>query len=505
MKHLLFVSLFLTTPPLLAQTGGWQPDEFPILGYGLTSRAGYTTRADSIQKVCTVLGNSNMFSSLPSIQNVFAEAERMNMPMLMIAGWVWPDKSKHRMFENPDAYRDSLGVRKAIHAQLSPQHRIIDHPQLYGWFVWDEPEPESSLDSLNIRAINKRIVKELGRRKKLSFVNLYPVYHKKFGYGRYAAQKIHSRNYERYLDSYMGAVDSEDRINVLCVDYYPFFPNTSVRNSETYFHSLDIIRQKSQQHNVPFWLWIQTAKDGKRPFPDVRQIRMQVWIALAYGAKGLAYYRLTPEGDVTDAVFNLEDGSLRPGQKERFQTLKQTKQEILNIDHELLNLYPVAVYHMDSTFVDNSLAVQRGIADRLLGSSERVYHIVENITGNGARHALVGYLKHQKTGQDYLIVVNKDYIHGPHTLSINLGFPCRQVVIIDKMSGADSTIARDTDVFECILGPGEGRLFRIEDDIDEYVKNIVATDTGSGKKYIYLRDGLIVIDKNSGHRRYFEE
>ncbi|MBN2000527.1 hypothetical protein JW935_23465, partial [candidate division KSB1 bacterium] len=76
MKHLSHIFL-LTAFPLFAQTGGWQPAEFPILGYGLSSRAGNTTKADSIQMVCTVLGNSNMHSSLPSIQNVFAEAERI--------------------------------------------------------------------------------------------------------------------------------------------------------------------------------------------------------------------------------------------------------------------------------------------------------------------------------------------------------------------------------------------------------------------------------------------
>ncbi|MBN2000033.1 hypothetical protein JW935_20950, partial [candidate division KSB1 bacterium] len=455
--------------------------------------------------VCTVLGNSNMHSSLPSIQNVFAEAERIKMPMLMIAGWVWPDQAKHRMFENPEAYRDSLGLKQAIRAELSQRRRIIDHPQLYGWFVWDEPEPESAADSLNIRAINKRIVRELGQRKKLAFINLYPIYHKQFGYGRYNAQKKFSRMYDGYLDSYLSTVNSDDRINVLCVDYYPFFSNTSVRNSETYFHSLDIIRQKSLEHNMPFWLWIQVAKDGQRPFPDVYQIRLQIWTALAYGAKGLSYYRLTPEENVTDAVFNLEDGSLRPGQKERYMELKRLKQEILNLDHELLYLNPVAVYHVDSTWVDNSLAVQRGITDRMLSSRNRVYHIVEEISGDFAKHAMVGYLKHRKTDEDYLLVVNKDYINGPHTFTIQLGFPCRQVQKIDKKSGSDTIVVRDTDTFNCTLAPGEGDLFKIVDETDEYVKNIIGTDSGSDKEYIHLREGLIVIDKKSGLRRYFKE
>lgn len=130
----------------------------------------------------------------------------------------------------------------------------------------------------------------------LPYVNLWPSYAHPSALG--------TATYEEYLDRYMRTVQPP----LLCFDHYPLLSGGGITGD--YFYNWATIRKVSLRFGVPSWVFIQgvgfdSAYPGfqDRRRPNEAEIRWQVNVSLAYGAKGIQYFTYwTPDSQPGDSL-----------------------------------------------------------------------------------------------------------------------------------------------------------------------------------------------------------
>jgi hypothetical protein len=114
-------------------------------------------------------------------------------------------------------------------------------------------------------------------------VNVWPSYA--------SPSALETATYEGYLDRYMSTVHPP----LLCFDHYPLVSGGGITGD--YFYNWAAIRKFSLEFGVPSWVFIQSVgfdsrmsgfQDRRRP--NEAEIRWQVNVSLAYGAKGVQYF-----------------------------------------------------------------------------------------------------------------------------------------------------------------------------------------------------------------------
>ena len=183
---------------------------------------------------------------------------------------------------------NKTNVDKAIKAYATdPDKKLLDtfiagikgysnHPAFAGELLMDEPG-KPLIPS--VAAFTKRFEKEYPG--KMWHVNLFPAY---------ATGGIQTFSYEDYIDSWLKYTEP----NYLSYDSYPLLKDAGIIND--YFYNLDLVRSKTLERGIPFWTFIQTLSIAQTPgVPDKRDpseadIRWQVWVNLAFGAKGIQYF-----------------------------------------------------------------------------------------------------------------------------------------------------------------------------------------------------------------------
>lgn len=170
------------------------------------------------------------------------------------------------------------------------------HPAYAGELFFDEPgKPLFS----SVKAFTKQYEKLYP--DKMWHINLFPTY---------ATGGIKTTSYEDYISSWFHMIDP----GYLSYDSYPLLKTGGI--IQDYFYNLDFIRAKTLEKRIPFWTFIQTLSIAQTPgVPDKRdpseaEIRWQVWINLAFGAKGIQYFCYwSPESrteDFGDALITRE-------------------------------------------------------------------------------------------------------------------------------------------------------------------------------------------------------
>lgn len=152
----------------------------------------------------------------------------------------------------------------------------IAHPACAGELLFDEPgKPLFS----SVEAVIKEYEKLYP--DKMWHINLFPTY---------ATGGIKTTSYEDYISSWLNVIDPK----YLSYDSYPLLKTGGI--IQDYFYNLDFIRAKTLQRKIPFWTFIQTLSIAQTPgVPDKRdpsekEIRWQVWVNLAFGAKAIQYF-----------------------------------------------------------------------------------------------------------------------------------------------------------------------------------------------------------------------
>lgn len=166
--------------------------------------------------------------------------------------------------------------------------KYMNHPAFGGIYVVDEPmtdyfEPAEDL------------MRELNRYEKLS-----PLLSQDLGifcYENALSSGIKSNgmeNFERYLNDYCDVL----KPSYLQFDRYPF-DESQKGLTNRYFYDLSKVRKVAQEHDIPFWTFIQAGSqwnDAQDHFtstdywPNESEFTWNVNTCLAFGSQGISYF-----------------------------------------------------------------------------------------------------------------------------------------------------------------------------------------------------------------------
>jgi hypothetical protein len=335
---------------------------------------------------------------------------------------------------------------------------------VYGWYIWDEPgknrqwcSPFNLVPNDDFEDINnmvKQIRGNLKFRSKLDFINLFPTYWD---------GTPDKEAYEKYVDAFFASQEFQPR--VLCFDHYPFLKPESGGFRNDYYLNLEIIRNKSLQYNVPFWMIVLSSGHNDYINPSFEEIRFQVFSALAYGAKGLGYYLYSKSFEqigyrswiLENYVDNesVNDSLYGP----LYLPVKNLNVQIQNLGAFLIDYKSVKVIHT-TDFPNFQKHINIGFPDSL-----KKTFLIDSILYKGKNSQadlLIGFFeKGNNSNEKVLLIVNKNF---KENIKVDLKFKKNSSVRkLDKNSGKIEKV--DTDNFCYInLEGGEGDLFLLSNN-----------------------------------------
>ena len=333
---------------------------------------------------------------------------------------------------------------------------------IYGWKIWDEPGNNRKLcvplnfvpndDNADINRMVKQIRSDSLLSKKLDFINLFPTYWD----GTQTAD-----DYEKYIDVFFASQEFKPR--VLCFDHYPLLKDNLGGFRKDYYLNLEVIRKKSQEYSVPFWMIVLSSGHDSYKKPTFEEISFQVYSALAYGAKGIGYYLYSKSWErVGYTSWILEDDVDNPNVVDSlhgplFVPVQKLNQNIQTLGKILANLKSVEVIHT-SDYPNK----QNEISQSFFKSNQRnslIKQITNNYHANADPKLLIGVFEeigNPLSGGKYLLVVNKN-VRENLNLTITLNKPSN-LYKFDKETGEKKFINTNENISQTISA-GSGELF----------------------------------------------
>lgn len=312
---------------------------------------------------------------------------------------------------------------------LSELDSLIDdycsHPGFFGFYVKNYPTADE-FDRLS--AVTNYLTD-----KKPSlpvFINLYPPFA--------ALSELKAPSYQVYLDMYLDTVAP----SFLSVPLFPF-DNSELRPD--YYENLAWIRQACSQHHIPFWPVILSVPSETRPVFKHSHLRLQVYSAIAYGAKGLQYFAYQTPGmdgnNYKDALVTLSGEETK-----LYSDASAINQEVQKLNSVLFGSRSTGVYH--------SAPVPSGCSPLPANCP------VTKIDGS---KILIGLFSDSKKAA-YVLIVNTNFHYGTRP-RIYFSEKIKKLVEIPKNECNPLIVEWNAPVsdksYPILLKAGDGRLFEI--------------------------------------------
>jgi len=263
------------------------------------------------------------------------------------------------------------------------------------------------------------------------FINLLPIYATPLQLGL--------SNYFEYVWEFI------DKVNP---DFISFehFPITHSGVRTDYYKNLEIIRKASLDKGIPFWVTVLTVPFQFYPSPEQSHLRVQIYSALAYGAKGLVYYSfITPDSQMWNYGNALLDRGGNPTLT--YQYALTINKEVHQLAPTLFRLESIGVYHSEPVPAGCSPAVPDLPITKIEGKS-----------------VLIGLFKHKN--EKYIMLVNKNYLFGAKP-RIYFSNKVKKIEEITKDKFQPLVVNFNSVIKEksctILFKAGDGRLFRIYD------------------------------------------
>jgi len=427
-----------------SQTGGWQvpaDGDFPIVGFNICFDEG-SFPTDSTFKT---LENGGI--------NLFVNYNRVINGNDSIVYNSFNSYRSHYPESKLKLIMQIAGIvnNTSLYSQINPLLNKFTSNSVYGYFIWDEPwdiPNKGNNDLADINHLVEQLKSNPNSKSRLAAVDLMPIYWDKIS---------GAERYKEYIDNFYNS-QTNRKPQILMVDYYPYL-TFGVRNN--FFQGLKVLKDKSLQYNVPFWIIVLSSKHLSYIDPTINDIRLQVYSSLAYGAKGIAYYLYSLDGDYSSAILQSNFNKPSAYHGEKYNDVKILNKEITMLGKTLLKLTPFAIYHNDSDTNNIYPNGQKGINDELLNNNNnRSFDVIENIAGTDSNYAMVGYFQHQITKEEYFLIVNKDF-NNSHEFTIKLKNNVRAIYEISKTTGSEVLFDSNSKLIKNVfLRPGDGRLFK---------------------------------------------
>lgn len=430
---------------------------FPILAYNMPDKTNDLTASLKILEKggINIVINSNLawIDDVRKVKNAFKKLENSDL-MWMVQ--IVNDCEDDFIYQNSND-----DTNKNIKKYL----REFNDDFVYGWYLWDEPGKNRKAcsplnlipndDYVDINTMSKQIQYDSMFNKKLNYVNLFPTYWE---------GTPTSKDYENYIDAFINSQEYKPR--VLCFDHYPFQKTEFGDFRRDYYLNLEIVRKKSLEYNIPFWMLIFSSEHDKYEKPAFEEISFQVYSALAYGAKGIGYYLYSKGWEqfgykswiLEDYVDNLNVADSLHGKL--FVPVQKLNENIQSLGKILANLKSVEVIHT-SDYPNK----QKEITQSLFRSNQDnspIKQITNNYDSNIDPKLLIGVFEEMNnTSSDgkYLMIVNKDVKGNANfTLALTRVY---DIYKINKESGEKEFKILDNKI-ELNVKPGVGELLFIE-------------------------------------------
>lgn len=261
-------------------------------------------------------------------------------------------------------HKRMTGVTKPKEDELKALiNEYKDYPALGGYYVWDEPRG-------HFDAVKKSFdVLRTADPSRLPLVAMIP------SYGPWK----HPHKYPAIMRSFVKKVDPP----VLSFDYYAMRggPGKYVQSQNVYL-DLELWSSLSVETGKPFWMYVTSCSWQSQP--SLESLRLQVYSAIAYGAKGIQYFVAKSftgcEPSFSGAPLNMD------GSKSTFyDTFKAFNMEVKALGPCLMPLKLTKIMHTKGTIPFTPHLGLMAAPDDLIISF------------------------HQgKDGKDYLFIVNKN-------------------------------------------------------------------------------------------------
>jgi hypothetical protein len=293
-----------------------------------------------------------------------------------------------------------------------------NHPAVMGYHLKDEPGAGEYAELAKAVAAIKEIAPD-----KWSYINLLP------GSGE---------SYDKYIEDFISIC----RPTALSYDRYSLVKEGEIHAG--FWENLAQMRMHAVQHELPFWnIVLSSPHWGYRDMTEA-DVRIQDWGSLAYGVRGIAYYKFcSRELAILDAA---DLGNFRGGPLDQFGEktsawlwLRNVNRQIQNLAPVYLNLHSDDVYHMGN------------IPERNHGPTET--NLVKSMPKGDF---VIGDFTHS-VGTRYAIIVNKSLKSSAQVLpEFNNAY--RSVKYVSPITGQ----AKKFPSPYYWLAPGQGVLLRLE-------------------------------------------
>ncbi len=319
---------------------------------------------------------------------------------------------------------------------------------LYGYNIVDEPKAHHATTV-------KQWVNFLKSEDstKLAFVNLLPSY----GF-------IKREQFERYLDLYLADSVSNGRLDVLSYDHYPVLKD---RVRGDYFYNMQSMLNRTDDR--PIWAYVNTSAHLDYPEPTSSQLRFMAFCPIAYGAKGLIYFKYDPGSNVGPVALGsfaftsspLVDENGEPDQK------YYTAQQINHFIHNLLG--PIV---MQSKLLDVNHASNQPTREPV---PNKIHAGTPVIQQTSDPNLLLSMFEHQQREGEYnVLLVNKFFsditnvtvvLKGDHIGNMSLSpsvIDYAGDTVFTAVTGSYNEQRNETTLTLDQLQGGEGRILKLK-------------------------------------------
>jgi hypothetical protein len=294
-------------------------------------------------------------------------------------------------------------------------HDVRHHPAVYGYYLRDEP---SASFFTGLAAVSS-VVKEQ-HPGVWPYINLFPNYAE--------ASQLGTKTYDEYVEKFIETCNPP----ILSYDHYALMEGGGMRGE--YFANLESMRRAAIKHKLPFWQIVLSVGCLNYREPSMADMRFQVFTSLAYGARGLAYFK----------YFTPSAGNYRNGPIDQFghetpmwHILQHINLQVGKLAPTLLGLTSDRVYHFGS--------VPAGCA----GPDDK--SLVQAMSGP----LLVGDFT-PTDGSQYIMIVNKDF-NGSVVGYPQLRKPAKKLEVVSPYDGSLQPFEGEY----TWIAPGQGVLIKI--------------------------------------------
>jgi hypothetical protein len=292
---------------------------------------------------------------------------------------------------------------------------VRNHPAVYGYNLRDEP---TAAFFPGLAAVSK-VVKEQ-HPGAWPYINLFPNYAN--------AGQLGAATYDEYVEKFIEVCQP----TILSYDHYAVMEGGSLRGE--YFANLESIRRAALKHKLPFWQIVLALGALDFREPSATDLRFEVYTSLAYGARGLAFFK----------YFTAPVGNFRNGPIDQFGNETPTWQAVRHVNLQIAKLGPTLL-KLTSNRVYHFGTVPAGCT----GPDEHSF--VSAVGGP----MLVGDFTHED-GSHYVMIVNKDFAASVVCMP-QFRQPVAKLELVSAYTGQPTPYEGE----HVWLAPGQGALLKL--------------------------------------------